>query len=209
MPDPPRRILAGGILGFVGSATSRHALSAWLLFRERMHDAYVVAVNGLLPVPVHRFREWAFRNLVRNALGSGATLERSIRLTTKGGVTVGDGTIVNRGATLDGRGLLRVGAHVNISPEVMLLTSDHDPHSPAFEDRERSTVIGDRAWISSRAMVLPGARVGEGAVVAAGAVVHGAIEPWAIVAGNPARVIGQRSPDAQAALPSPYRGLFH
>jgi maltose O-acetyltransferase len=147
-----------------------------------MHDAYVVAVNGLLQVPVHRFREWAFRNLAGNALGSGATLERSIRLTTKGGVTVGDGTIVNRGATLDGRGLLRVGAHVNISPEVMLLTSDHDPHSPAFEDRKRSTVIGDRAWISSRAMVLPGAQVGEGAVVAA---------------------------DAQAALPSPYRRLFH
>jgi acetyltransferase-like isoleucine patch superfamily enzyme len=160
-------------------------------------------------VPVHRFREWSVRIVARNALGLDATLERSVRLTTKGGVTVGTHTIVNRGVTLDGRGLLWVGAHVNISPEVMILTSDHDPNSPTFEDRKRSTVIGDRTWISSRAVVLPGADIGEGAIVAAGAVVHGSVAPWTIVAGNPARVIGQRSRDAQAELAGPYRRLFH
>ena len=98
---------------------------------------------------------------------------------------------------------------MNISPEVMILTSDHDPNSPTFEDRKRSTVIGDRTWISSRAVVLPGADIGEGAIVAAGAVVHGSVAPWTIVAGNPARVIGQRSRDAQAELAGPYRRLFH
>ncbi len=193
----------------MSSESAHHAPTAPSRFRDRVHDAYVVAINISLAVPVHRFREWAFRALARNELGRDATLERSIRLTTKGGVSVGAGTIVNRGVTLDGRGGLRVGAHVNISPEVMLLTADHDPNSPAFGDRNRPTVIGDRAWISSRAMVLPGTAVGDGAVVAAGAVVHGAIDSWSIVAGNPARVIGQRSPDAQAGLPSPYRRLLH
>jgi acetyltransferase-like isoleucine patch superfamily enzyme len=35
------------------------------------------------------------------------------------------------------------------------------------------------------------------------------IEPWTVVAGNPARVIGQRSPDAQVELQPSYRRLFH
>ena len=102
----------------------------------------------------------------------------------------GGAQIINRGVTLDGRGPLCVGDRVNISAEAILFTADHDPNSPVFAGRARSTVIGDRAWIASRAVVLPGASVGDGALVAAGAVVHGLVDPWTIVAGNPARVIG-------------------
>ena len=178
-------------------------------FRPHGRDAYIVAINGLLRVPVHRFREWAFRTVARNTLGPDATLERAVRLTTKCGVFVGSETIINRDVTLDGRGILRIGARVNISPEVMLLTADHDPQSPEFAGRDLPTVVGDRAWIASRAIVLPGSTVGEGAVVAAGAVVHGTVEPWTIVAGNPARAIGTRSADAQAGFNSPFRRLFH
>ena len=54
--------------------------------------------------------------------------------------------------------------------------------------------IGDRAWLSFRATILPGVSVGEGAVVAAGAVVTSDVPPYAIVAGVPARVVGERSP---------------
>lgn len=177
--------------------------------RARAFDIYIVGVNSVLQMPVHRLREWAFRNMARNSLASGAVLERAIRLTTKGGISVGAHTIVNRGVTLDGRGPLSIGENVNISPEAALFTAGHDVQSPTFEGRTQTTVIGDRAWIASRAIVLPGTAVGEGAVIAAGAVVHGAIEPWTIVAGNPARAIGQRSPDAQVTLPPSYRRLFH
>jgi len=54
-------------------------------------------------------------------------------------------------------------------------------------------VIGDRVWIGYRAIVLPGVTIGEGAVVGAGAVVTKDVEPYEIVAGNPARKIGSRS----------------
>jgi maltose O-acetyltransferase len=177
--------------------------------RARAFDAYIVAVNLLLRVPVHRFREWAFRAVARNALGSGTVLERGVRLTTKGGVTIGSQTIINRNVTLDGRGPLKVGDNVNISPEAMLLTADHDPHSPTFQGRTHVTVVHDRVWVATRAVVLPGASVGEGAILAAGAVVHGVVEPWTISAGNPGRVIGQRSRAAQSQLPPSYRRLLH
>jgi len=50
--------------------------------------------------------------------------------------------------------------------------------------------IGENVWIGTRAVILPGARIGEGAVVGAQAVVDFEVPPYAIVAGNPARIVG-------------------
>lgn len=57
------------------------------------------------------------------------------------------------------------------------------------------TVIGPDCWIGHGALILPGARLGAGTVVGAGAVVGGETPPYAIVAGNPARVIRLRFAD--------------
>ena len=55
--------------------------------------------------------------------------------------------------------------------------------------------IGDQAWICADAFVGPGVVVGEGAVVGARAVVTKNVEPWTVVAGNPARFIKKRQLD--------------
>jgi acetyltransferase-like isoleucine patch superfamily enzyme len=149
-----------------------------------------------------------FVKLVRADAADDVSLERGVRVTEKGGVTVGENTNINTGVVLDGRGGLQIGAKVNISPEALILTAEHDARSPDFGGVRSAVVIGDRAWISTRAMVLPGSRVGEGAVVAAGAVVRGEVEPWSIVAGNPARKVGERPTDAQSSM-SPYRRWLH
>jgi len=52
--------------------------------------------------------------------------------------------------------------------------------------------IGDFVWIGVNVTVLPGVTIGEGAIVAAGAVVTRDVPALAVVAGVPARVIGQR-----------------
>ncbi len=139
---------------------------------------------------------------------SDVSLERGVRVTEKGGVSVGGGTNINTGVVLDGRGGLEIGSKVNISPEALILTAEHDPRSPDFAGLRSGVVIGDRAWIAARAMILPGSRVGEGAVVGAGAVVRGEVEPWSIVAGNPARKVGERPKEAQSSL-APYRRWLH
>jgi acetyltransferase-like isoleucine patch superfamily enzyme len=55
--------------------------------------------------------------------------------------------------------------------------------------------IGSDVWIGQNAIILPGIRIGDGAVIGAGAVVSRDVEPYAVVAGNPARHIRYRFPE--------------
>lgn len=57
------------------------------------------------------------------------------------------------------------------------------------------TVIGNDVWLGYQALVLPGVTIGHGAVVAAASVVASDVPPYAIVGGNPARVISRRYED--------------
>lgn len=66
---------------------------------------------------------------------------------------------------------------------------DHYKHS--FNDLP-DTVIGHDCWIGHGAIVLPGARLGHGVIVGAGAVVGGVVPDYAIVVGNPARLLRMR-----------------
>jgi phosphonate metabolism protein (transferase hexapeptide repeat family) len=74
---------------------------------------------------------------------------------------------------------------------------------PAFFDWRRSfrCVMGNDVWIGHGAIVLPGVKLGNGAAVGAGSVVTKDVPPFAIVVGNPGRVLRYRfAPEIIAAL---------
>ena len=56
--------------------------------------------------------------------------------------------------------------------------------------KPQPVVIEDDVWIGARVIFLPGVRVGRGAIVGAGAVVTKDVPDYALVVGNPARVVG-------------------
>lgn len=58
--------------------------------------------------------------------------------------------------------------------------------------RKGQTIIGNDVWIGDRAIIMPGVRIHDGAVIGTGSVVTKDVPPYAIVAGNPARVIKYR-----------------
>ncbi len=62
------------------------------------------------------------------------------------------------------------------------------------------TVIGNDVWIGSEAIIMPGVKIGDGAVIGTRALVTRDVEPYAIVGGNPAKVIRKRFDDPQIAL---------
>ena len=66
----------------------------------------------------------------------------------------------------------------------------------AWADAVRGdTVVGNDVWIGYEATIMPGVTIGDGAVIAAKSVVSRDVPPYAVVAGNPARVVRQRFDD--------------
>jgi acetyltransferase-like isoleucine patch superfamily enzyme len=93
-------------------------------------------------------------------------------------------------------GLIVIGDDCLIANAVTIVSSNHGISADALILKQpwvRGDVhIGDDVWIGAGVTVLPGSQIGNGAIVGAGAVVRGRIEPYDIVAGVPARVIGSR-----------------
>ena len=108
---------------------------------------------------------------------------------------IGSHNNIARGVQLDARGGLVIGDNVNISEEVAIWTAEHDVQSASFDTTMAKTVIGNRAWLCFRCVIMPGVEIGEGAVVAACAVVTKSVPPFTIVGGVPAKILGRRNPE--------------
>lgn len=104
---------------------------------------------------------------------------------------------------------LSIGNYCSIGPEVVfILSADHALdhistfpfrvkclHNSGFEGISKGDIIvEDDAWIGYGAIILSGVHIGQGAVIGAGAVVTSDVPPYAIVGGNPAKVIRYRFP---------------
>lgn len=79
-----------------------------------------------------------------------------------------------------------------VAQEAYLCTGTHDFDDPNTPLKTAPITVGAYAFVALRAMVMPGVKVGAGCVVGAGAVVSRDTDEWCIVAGTPARRIGER-----------------
>jgi acetyltransferase-like isoleucine patch superfamily enzyme len=161
----------------------------------RWYDARDFMAEAVGWLPSHGLRLFLYRHMLRISIGRRTSIHRNCRFYRPSGVSIGNHTIINRDVLLDGRMGLVIGDNVSISEGTAIISLEHDPNSPTFETRGAAVRIGNRAFVGARAMLLPGVAIGEGAVVAAGAVVTRDVEPFAIVAGVPARPLGQRRRD--------------
>jgi acetyltransferase-like isoleucine patch superfamily enzyme len=117
------------------------------------------------------------------------------------GLKVGSGSALGHRAILDARQGLTIGENVCFGTEVMIWTLHHDYNNEKFKMIGESVTIEDYVWLCSRCVVLPGVKIGKGAVIAAGAVVTKDVEPFAIMAGVPAKRIGSREENEYSYTP--------
>lgn len=158
-------------------------------------------------IPGYWLRHCYYRVLMKFELGAGCSVMMHTRFDQAGNLVIGQNSVINQRCRLDSRGGLFIGCNVSVSEEVTILTADHDAGSAGFEGRVRPVKIGDRVWIGTRVLILPGVTVGEGALIAAAAVVTRDVDPYTVVAGVPARQIGTRRSDL--IYETRYRRLFH
>ncbi|HEU5282147.1 MAG TPA: CatB-related O-acetyltransferase [Gammaproteobacteria bacterium] len=77
-----------------------------------------------------------------------------------------------------------------------------EPWSSLYEARwpnKGDTVIGHDVWIGHEALIMPAVTVGDGAIIASRSVVTKSVPPYAIVAGNPAKIVRMRFDEATIA----------
>lgn len=165
-------------LGLVSLPNDARQTLRWLL-RGRP------ATSALLPTPVRR----ALLRLGGVQLGAAIWgLERCYFESEH--VSLGQGCSINAECWFEGRGRIVIGRNCMFGSQVMILTSNHEI-APDGEVRREATYgdvhIGDRCWLGTRAMVMPGVTIGEGTVIGAGALVTKDCDPGALYVGVPAK----------------------
>lgn len=154
------------------------------------------ALFQIAKIPSCHFRKYLYKGLGVK-MGKNVTIHFRAELRAPEKLSLGDGTIIGDNAILDARRCLTIGRNVNLSSNVSIYTLQHDHRDPYFglpsEDKLKLSVeIDDRAWLGANVIVLPGVHKGEGAVCCAGCVVTKDVEPFAVVAGIPARKVNER-----------------
>lgn len=167
-------------------------IKAWLLFFAWKPKGWRKAKKMAL---ASRFYSVGIRRKAKSCGSNLLVLGEGVNVTSR--TVIGDGVCFGKNVVVRGDGSVFLGKRVSIAEDTVIYTQIHDydhgddlPFGWTFTYPE--TKIDAYAWIGLRCLVMPGAHIGEGAIVQAGSVVMGKVPPCAIVAGNPAKVIGWR-----------------
>lgn len=155
-------------------------------------------IHRIKMFPSHAVRNWVYRNIYLVDKHKTSVIYFGCEIRSGVNLHIGKGSIIGDNCILDARQGIYIGKNVNLSSEVHLWTEAHDVNDPYFRSmpcNHGPIHIGNRAWLGSNVTVLDNVSIGEGAVVCSGAVVTKDVEPYAIVAGIPAKKIGERSKD--------------
>jgi maltose O-acetyltransferase len=124
--------------------------------------------------------------------GKEVNIEHGVDFDSAAAIEIGDRSGLGINSLI---GVTTIGNDVMMGPEVMIISENHNfselgkPMTLQGIESPRRVVIQDDVWIGARAIILPGRKIGKGAIIAAGAVVTKNVPEYAIVGGNPARII--------------------
>jgi acetyltransferase-like isoleucine patch superfamily enzyme len=165
----------------------------WPTIVDRLRRIWEQIYNILInKIPSHNVR-LAWLRLGGAKIGKGSSIWRNTEVLGVESLVIGDDTCIGWHCQIDARSGLTIGNHVAIASHVLIVAGGHDLDAPEFWSVSAPVRIDDYAWITSRAIILPGAHIGEGAVVSANTTVGKKVEPYAIVAGQGGKTVGTRA----------------
>ncbi|MBQ3016477.1 MAG: acetyltransferase [Clostridia bacterium] len=111
-------------------------------------------------------------------------------------VELGDNSGLGINCRISGKTL--IGNNVMMGPNVSIFTKNHAfdktdiPMNRQGMSCEKPVIIGDDVWIGANVIILPGITISNGAIIGAGAVVTKNVPEYAVVGGNPAKILKYR-----------------
>jgi acetyltransferase-like isoleucine patch superfamily enzyme len=144
------------------------------------------------------------KNISGNVIiGKNFTYDAFCHITANGDnsvIRIGDNSGVSTNVIInaDMGGTIKIGNNVLIAPNVVIRAANHNykkrrlliknqGHTPGI------IIIGNDVWIGVNSVILPDVYIGDGVVIGAGSVITKDIQPYLVVAGVPARKIGERT----------------
>lgn len=130
-----------------------------------------------------------------SGFGKNVNIEHGAFFASGKDIFIGD----NSGLGLNCRitGPLTIGNDVMMGPNVSIFTQNHETQDLTKPMRLQTApkfavTVGDDVWIAANVIILPGINIGNHAIIGAGAVVTKDVPDYAVVGGNPARIIKYR-----------------
>jgi acetyltransferase-like isoleucine patch superfamily enzyme len=168
------------------------------------------ANQGIARLPGHRLRRAYYRHVLGWQIGRDSSIHQGLVLYGgRGRVVIGDQSTIQLGCLIAGVGMaeLVIGNNVAIAYRSTIILGGHDIRARDFHMILGPVTIEDYVFVGANATILGGVTLGEGCVVGAGAVVGKPVAPYAIVTGNPAKVVGERPRDLDYS--AAHEWLFH
>jgi len=165
----------------------------WQLARARTAALYRPAFAGVGAGTVI-VRPHQLRGVDRITLGRDCAVYEGAWLAVEEGggpLTIGDHTYLGHAVHLHAIDPVRIGSRCVLADGVYVTSTDHDRTDRHRTHGTGAVTIGDDVFLGQRAVVLGGVTIGDGATVAAHAVVTRDVAPGTVVAGVPARPIGE------------------
>ncbi len=177
--------------------------SIWWHLREELKELFFIVI-GSLPLEVGKRIRSFFMRFYLAELGRNSFFYTGVRIANPESVSIGSNSTFAVRLFITGGGGVQIGDWVGCGPDVKIWSVNHrydDPDRPWQLQGwdKKPVVIEDDVWLGANVFVMPGVRIGTGAVVSAGTVVARSVPPFAIVAGNPGRVVGWRKMPKQLA----------
>ena len=141
-----------------------------------------------------QIRYWICRHLFAKC-GKNVNVEHGADIGTGRHTEIGDNSGIGVNCVVK---RAKIGNNVMMGPDVVFINQNHRFDNPDMPLQEQGYVefgpiqVGDNTWIGTRVIVLPGRKIGKCAIIGAGAVVTKDVPDYAIVGGNPARIIRMR-----------------
>lgn len=126
-------------------------------------------------------------------LGEGSRISAPISGACVSSMKIGKNVFINSGLLAMARGGITIEDGAQIAANVQLISNNHDPYDLMVLTC-KPVLLKESCWIGAGATILPGVSVGKHAIVGAGSVVTKDVPDYAVVVGNPAKVIRMLDP---------------